>query len=88
MVASGKLVAPLDIPSPPLSGWDIIDKDNYKAKAKHIPCVTPGIINKKDELTQVYYILTLLKVLVVLEAKVPFRALERSNLQCVCPARM
>ena len=44
MVASGKDVAPLDLPCAPLSGWEVVNKDNYKEKAKDLPCVTPGKI--------------------------------------------
>ncbi len=42
MIASGKEVAPLDLPSSPLSGWQEVNKDNFKEMAKEIPCVTPG----------------------------------------------
>ena len=44
MIANGKIVPPLDLPSPPLSGWEVVNKENYKEKAKDLPCVTPGKI--------------------------------------------
>ena len=44
MIANGKIVPHLDLPSPPLSGWEVVNKENYKEKAKDLPCVTPGKI--------------------------------------------
>lgn len=42
LIADGKLVAPLSTPSIPLTGWEVVDKNNYREVAKKIPCVTPG----------------------------------------------
>ena len=44
MIASRKMVAPLDLPSSPIYGLEVVNKDSYKDKAKDLPCVTPGEI--------------------------------------------
>ena len=39
---SGLTVAPLPLPSPPLSGWESVSQDNVAVIAKKVPHVTSG----------------------------------------------
>ena len=41
-VDSGLTVAPLPLPSPPLSGWESVSQDNVAVIAKKVPHVTSG----------------------------------------------
>ena len=36
MIAKGRIWAPIDLPSSPLSGWEVVNKDNDKEKAKDL----------------------------------------------------
>ena len=41
---SGTHVAPLNLPSAPIIGWETITKENASDMAKNIPSVTSGVI--------------------------------------------
>lgn len=38
------MVAPLDVPSAPVTGWEPITEANANDFAKKLPCVTAGVI--------------------------------------------
>ncbi len=44
LTATGVSVAPLDLPSQPLSGWESVTEANVKTLAKSVPKVTSGNI--------------------------------------------
>ena len=39
---SGVSTAPLDLPSVPLSGWEVVSEENYRDAAEKIPRLMPG----------------------------------------------
>ena len=43
LLSKGESVAPLSLPDIPLSGWEVVNEQNYTTMAKKIPCVTPGM---------------------------------------------
>ena len=85
LAATGVNVAPLALPSPPLSGWGSVTETNVKMLANNVPRVTSGnlslyvsFINCRDTYhntmivaLQVWSILTLLELWVILGARVP-----------------
>ena len=42
--ASGLLLAPVDPPSAPLSGWEAVTEANASTMAQKLPCVTMGMV--------------------------------------------
>ena len=42
LLQSGVAVAPLDPPSPPLSGWEFVHEGNVQTVALKIPTITQG----------------------------------------------
>ena len=41
---SGQLVAPLDVPLAPITGWETITENNFKDMAKKLPSITSGTL--------------------------------------------
>ena len=44
LLQDGVSVAPLDLPSIPVSGWKSVNEGNYKDIATNVPCVTSGML--------------------------------------------
>ena len=44
MEDSGQIVAPLGLPSAPITDWEAVSKNNATDMGKNIPCVTTGTV--------------------------------------------
>ena len=41
-IEAGVLVSPMDIPDPPISGWEQLTSENHKEISSKVPSVMPG----------------------------------------------
>ena len=43
MIAVGVVTQPMDVPEPPLTGWQLLRTENYTELATEVPQAMPGV---------------------------------------------